>query len=151
MMLSGTSLAVPCAALALAMIAALCECDRQGRPSQQTVSPALAEARGQPATAGSPASAGSAICEDGEGTLPAQSAIDVLGAPAEQVRFALSQPIPEFRIKLLNHLRLPRDADVMIWERTWAHGDCRLTIWSARQNETWRPVDSLHWSKDDQF
>jgi len=92
-----------------------------------------------------------AICDEGDGSVPTLVAIDALGSPSEQSRFSLSKPLSEFRIKLLNHFHLPRDAAETIWERTWASTDCRLTIWSVRAGQTWRPVDQLRWSRGDQF
>jgi len=90
------------------------------------------------------------ICGSGNAAL-STSAIKARGAPAQEARVALSEPLSEFRIKLLNHFRLPRDAAVIIRERTWVDRDCRLTVWSAQEGGMWRAVDALHWLRGDQF
>ena len=122
--------------------------------------PTVAESPASPIPAGSSASAAAAparlvepsgVCGGSDASLPASAAIAALGAPVKEARFTLAEPIPEFRVKLLNHFQLPRDAATAIRERTWSSGDCRLTIWFARRDGGWYPVDQLRWSADDEF
>lgn len=92
-----------------------------------------------------------AVCGGGDAAVPTAPAIQALGRPASETRFTLSDPVSEFRVKLLNHFMLPRDAATRILEQTWSRGDCRLTIWSAASGGVWRPVERLNWSAGDEF
>lgn len=87
---------------------------------------------------------------DGKDAQPSPAQIDGLGKPAGETQFALTHDVTEFRVRLLNHA-LPRDGSVRVREQSWAEGECRLTLWSVRQENRWRVIEWLRWSAGDAF
>ena len=75
----------------------------------------------------------------------------LLGPSTLIERFPFGRAVGEFRVGLRNHLRMPADAEVIVTERTWLNGECRLTVWSIQRNGTQTAIDSLIWSKGLQF
>ncbi len=74
-----------------------------------------------------------------------------LGKPIGDERFALGEGMNEFRIELSNDLPLPANAAIQVHERTWAAGDCRLTLWSTERDGTARVVRAMRWPAGAEF
>lgn len=74
-----------------------------------------------------------------------------LGKPASEEQFGLAAGMNEFRIELRNDLPLPANASVQVNERTWAHEDCRLTLWSVERNGKWQVVRAMRWPAGTDF
>lgn len=135
--------------LVLAAVAAGCDgAPRSGPTPQSTPTRVTGLARHDWATGG---------CEGRPDRLPAidgrneAELVARFGAPASVERFAFGRSVGEFRVGLRNMLHMPEDAEVVVTERTWATGKCRLTIWSIPRNGTGVAIDSLIWSTDLQF
>lgn len=91
------------------------------------------------------------ICGIKEGALPSVASLQALGRATTEASFRLSEPITEFRVKLLNHFKLPHDEATLIKEQTWSTDDCRLTVWFTAIGDRWQPIEYLRWSAGDEF
>jgi hypothetical protein len=75
------------------------------------------------------------------------------GVPTSQESFQLGERRDEFHITLQNTYPLsdPKNASVQVREQTWAHGDCRLTLWFHLADGAWRSFEVLRWPAGAEF
>lgn len=74
-----------------------------------------------------------------------------LGKPLAEERFLLGEGMNEFRVELRNDLPLPANAQLPVLERSWAQGDCRLTLWAVERDGGWRVIRALRWPAGAEF
>lgn len=82
---------------------------------------------------------------------PIKTASAELGDPISRERFGLADGMNEFRIELRNVLPLPANSATQVEERTWAKGDCRLTLWSVERDGDWRVIHAMRWPAGAEF
>lgn len=81
----------------------------------------------------------------------AETAAAALGQPISDETFQLGKGMNEFRIELQNVLPLPANAALQVRERSWAEGDCRLTLWSTERGGKAQVVRAVRWPAGAEF